>query len=186
MTLSINSPKETTYVRVNISDPQNGNTKTYLFQEGTILNTTNTSYYLSKDGIKVSTMTRNQYYQPVYGTRQAYEGNTINVTLPQYIALDVLDVNQDQKFDDYDVTHAETFTQTDDGGVDVEESTADFEINDRLERAKSNYRACDGWGSGVDFDRENRSFDINFIDLRENNRYEFPNSKSLSIFLPHK
>ena len=172
------------YVKVNIKDQQNGNSKCYEFPAGTVLCTTNTAYHLTKNGVIVSNMTRNNYNQPVYSDSRPLGGNTIPVILPQYIALDVLDVNQDQKFDDYDVIHSETFTQTDDGGVDVEESTANFEINERLERSNSVYYVPHNFGWGMGFDRENKSFDITFCDSREDNRYTYPNSKTLSIFLP--
>ena len=184
MSKSVSTPK-TEYVKVTIYDAGNNRRKNYEFPTGTIFETTNEQYHIDKTGISVFRKFTDSDGTTQYGYQGDLIKNEINVILPQYQALDVLDVNNDNKIDQNDIDNAHTFTQTDDGGVDVEESLADFEINHRLEDSGSNYRVMSDWGSGVIIDREESAIHVNFGDIREDNRYSYPNGKSLSIDLPN-
>ena len=188
MSLSLNSngPTQNGYVAVTIRDQQNGHSKTYKFPEGTTFNTTTTRYYLSNNGIQVSDMTHDENYNEKYSKKRPYNSNTIDVTLPQYIALDVFDINNDNKLDYYDVDNVERYGQYDDGGAWVEETAAGFEINDRLSRTKSQYRTYGFMSNGADTTREGH-FYAEFCNINE----RFPDSidadhKKISIFLPNR
>ena len=186
MSTPVTTSSSQTYVTVVMNDAANGTRKKYSFPEGTELNTTNHSYKISKKGI-VKTELFYEEGNPWYSKRNAetIKGNTIDITLPQMIALGVFDTNKDYKIDNYDAKHVPLYMEGIPGdGFNGEGTLLAQEINERLVRSNSVFTVGDSsqCSTGVNVSRDGR-FSISFVKKGEEN-YKEDNCKELDICLP--
>ena len=173
------------YVTVIMNDAANGTRKKYSFPEGTEFETTTHSYKLSNNGI-VKTELFYEEGNPWYSKRnpETINGKTIDITLPQMVALGVFDVNKDCKIDNYDAKNIPLYMEGVPGdGFNGEGGIIADEINTRLKRSNSSFSVFDQsrCSTGANVSRDG-SFYVTFV--KDEKSYAEDNSKSLGIYLP--
>lgn len=184
MVTGANSANNTKYVNIYVRDAQSGIKKEYAFPEGTEFRTTNHMFKISASGIKKHELV---YEEKYYRSRPEYmctlPDKTIDITLPQLIALGVFDINKDKKIDSYDAKNIKLEEGSYGDGHNSEASPVTDEINENLKRANSSYCVYDPYHctTGVSIKR-NGLFSATFV--KNDAPDPYADVKYLDIHLP--
>ena len=187
-----NTDSNTSYVKVNvvdINDKSGKISKEWKFPSGTIFQTTNNAYEITESGIIKYDLIFKEEGEPSFVNPQKLNNNSIGVTLPQYTALNFLDVNNDNCIDKNDNKYKYSALGNSDGYNSDGDAVKDS-INVRLRSQNSDYYVGDltRTSSGV-YVSEDGYFNVSFLHTDSNlsnDSWEqlMKHSKNLTIKLP--